>query len=439
LAGWLSASSGLHAQSANAWGVGSTNLDRLPHFWAAVERSNAPVTVVAFGDSVAVQYQSIQFFLFSRLQASHGDAGYAYVDTYNRIAASLGGGASWLGSKTTANPLWWSDYLRLPPGGYVSWADSWTSAGPVACDQVGVFWIAHPGGGAFALSVATNRGVWNAPLVVLDGYSPQPVGRHTNTTLAQASYWLRAESVSGTNLILSPQFLKRTSTGIQTAYLAKVNANLNEILSLSTNLTYPILSALNPQLVVWHAKEVADIGATGLSNRLFGQEAMWRNCVTNGDVVYIGTPYDFRDTNNPVWTPTQNRLVKQAAERDGHGYLDSMTPCVSYPAMVAANFTPDGIHVNNTGNAYLAGIAWRELTWSALRLDRWLTLQSLPGGAQVLSWPSGTNLSYTLQAATDLQNWSPIHTALGDGTRHAVTNVPSASGHQMFRLKLTGN
>ena len=142
---------------------------------------------------------------------------------------------------------------------------------------------------------------------------------------------------------------------------------MNEILSLSTNLTYPILAALNPQLVVWHMKE-GDLGETGLSNRLFGQEAMWRNGVTNGDVVYIGTPYYSGDASNPLATPTQNRLIKQAAERDGRGYLDCMTPCGSYAAMVAANyFTTDGVHVNNIGNTFLANLAWRELIWAALR------------------------------------------------------------------------
>jgi hypothetical protein len=167
VAGLLAAGGGLQAQSTNGWGVGSTNLDRLTHFWAAVERSNGPVTVLAFGDSMAVQYQSIQNFLFSRLQASHGDAGFAYVDHYNRIGAYFGGGAAWLDPKSTAVPLWWSDQIQLPPGGYVSWADSWNTTGPVACDQVGVFWIAHPGGGTFTLGIATNREVWNAPVLVL--------------------------------------------------------------------------------------------------------------------------------------------------------------------------------------------------------------------------------------------------------------------------------
>jgi hypothetical protein len=304
---------------------------------------------------------------------------------------------------------------------------------------VGVFWIAHPGGGTFTLSVATNREVWSAPVLVLDGYSPQPVGRHTNTTLDRASYWLRADGVSGTNLLLSPQFLNRNSTGVCTAYLSKGGANLDEILSLSTNVTYPILAALNPQLVVWHMKEVGDIGEITLSNRLFGQEAMWRNCVTNGDVVYIGTPYDSRDASNPLWTPTQNRLVRQAAERDGRGYLDSMTPCGSYAAMVAANFTTDGIHANNTGNSYLAGLAWRELTWSALRVDRWLAIQPAADGSQGITWPTAPNLTYELQASADLLNWSVVHTAPGDGTRHAFTNAPSAAGSRLFRLRLTGD
>jgi hypothetical protein len=39
-------------------------------------------------------------------------------------------------------------------------------------------------------------------------------------------------------------------------------------------------------------KELGDIGELNLSNRLNDLEAMWSACVSNGDVVYIGTPYD---------------------------------------------------------------------------------------------------------------------------------------------------
>lgn len=438
VAGLLAAGGGLQAQSTNGWGVGSTNLDRLTHFWAAVECSNGPVTVLAFGDSMSLQYRSIQNFLFSRLQASHGDAGFAYVDTYNRIGAYFGGGAAWLDPKSTAVPLWWSDQIQLPPGGYVSWADSWNTAGPVACDQVGVFWIAHPGGGTFTLSIATNRELWSAPVLVLDGYSPQPVGRHTNTTLAQAGYWLRADGGSGTNLLLSPQFLNRTSTGIRTAYLAKGGANLNEILSLSTNLTYPILAALNPQLVVWHMKELADIGAISLSNRLFDLERTWKACMTNGDVLYIGTPYYFMDASSD-YTSTETRLVKQAAERDQRGYLDCMSPCHSYNWLTNQGYMADIVHLNNSGNVYLANLAWPALTWSALRADRRLAIQPAADGSQGVTWPTATNLTYELQTSADLQNWSVVHTAPGDGTHHTFTNAPSAAGNRLFRLRLTGD
>ena len=428
----------LQAQSTEDWGVGSTNLDQLTHFWAAVERSNAPVTVLAFGDSMSLQYQSIQNTLFNRLQASHGSAGYAFLDTYNRIGAYFGGGAAWLDPKTTVAPLWWTDQIQLPPDSYVSWADSWYGLGPVVCDQVGVFWIAHPGGGAFTLSIATNRNVWSAPVMVLDGYSPQPVGRYTNTTLAQASYWLRADGLSGTNLILSPQLLNRASTGIRTAYLAKGGANLNEFFSLSTNITYPILAALDPQLVVWHMKELGDIGEIGLSNRLFDIEAVWKTCLTNGDVIYLGTPYDVRDDSR-FYTPVENRLLKQAAERDGRGYLDCMSPCLSYQCMVSKGYMADIIHINNSGNAYLVNLAWPALTWSALRTDRRLTLQPAADGAQTISWLTATNLTYELQAATDLRRWSPVHTVQGDGARHAFTDTPTTDGSRLFRLKLTGN
>jgi hypothetical protein len=114
------------------------------------------------------------------------------------------------------------------------------------------FWIATPGGGAFNISVSTNGGPWSAPLLRLDGYSPTPAGHYTNLALARQFYRLRLDGVAGTNAILGPQYLDSASTGVNVAFMTQEGANLDQLFALSTNVLYPIFSALNPQLVVWH-------------------------------------------------------------------------------------------------------------------------------------------------------------------------------------------
>ena len=76
------------------------------------------------------------------------------------------------------------------------------------------------------------------------------------------------DGLGGTNLILGPRYLDSTSTGVNVAFMCQDGANLNQLFSLPTNVVAPIIAALNPQLVIWHMKELADIGESALSNRL---------------------------------------------------------------------------------------------------------------------------------------------------------------------------
>lgn len=429
---WLVGSGLSLAQSKNDWGIGSTNLDKLPTFWRAVEHSNGPVTALAFGDSMSDSYRSIATSLFQMLRARFGTAGLGYTDGYDTITPNFTGGAGWV----EWNPaIWWARHWRLPAGDSISWTNRDQGTGAVVCDQVGVCWVAQPDGGPFTLSVSTNGGPWSQPLALLDGYAATPVGRSTNVPADRQPYWLRVDGLGGTNAVLAPLFLDRSSAGLNVAWMARDGQNLGSIFLLSTNITYPILSALNPQLVIWHMKEVGDIGEINLSNRLYDLEAMWKACVTNGDVLYIGTPYDYRDVSTN-YTPRETRLIKEAAVRDHRAYLDCMSPCVSYQWMVAQGYMNDSIHPNNAGCAYLADIAWRHLGFFALRTDRQLSVKPMDGAIR-LQWSSATNLLYELQSSINLSDWTPLQCMPGSGDRQAYTNNPSAASNAFFRLSLS--
>lgn len=411
----------------------TTNQNLIHSFWNAVEQSNGPVTVLAFGDSVSDSYRSIQTYLFYRLQSQLGWAGDTFENFQNTTLWQLGNGSSL--SQPDTN--WWGIYGVIPPNGSLFWTNQASASGSLVCDQLGVFWVAQPNGGSFTLSVSTNGGPWSAPVLTLDGHSPVPVGRYAHATLERQPYRLRVDGVGGTNFILGPRYLDTTSSGIDVAFMTQDGANLDQIFSLSTNILYPILSALNPQLVVWHMKELADIGESGLSNRLYDLEALWKACVTNGDIVYIGTPYDLHDLTED-FTPIQNRLVRQAALRDHRAYLDCMTPCISYQSMTNNGFLDDVVHPSNLCDSFLAGIVWQELGLSALRVDCHIQVESF-GSSFRLLWPTIPNLTYDVQSSTNLMDWATLDSIVGNGQPHAYTNVVSAGSNGFLRLELRSN
>jgi hypothetical protein len=426
--------SNLFADPSDGSGTGSTNLDRLSHFWSAVEASNGPVTVLAYGDSMSMGYQSIATQLIWPLRARLGTAGVSITDgTYGIIPTADGGGGG-----AAPDTHWWAWHFHLPAEGSIYWTNWDDATGTITADEVGLYWISGPGGGEFTFRVSTDGGAAWQLLAVLDGASSEPAGHATNFTIARMPCWLRVDGVSGTNVIVAPQFLDRTSSGVNVAFIDCPGASLDQVFALSTNVSYPILAALNPQLVIWHMKELGDIGETGLSNRLYDLEDMWQAAVTNGDVLYIGTPYDVRDSITN-YTPIETRLVKEAAVRGQRAYLDCMSPGVSYEWMEAHGYMADAVHANSLGDAFLASVGWRELTWSALRVDRHLSLEPGLEGLQLLTWPTATDLNYELQASEDLRDWAPVPTTAGDGARQYFRLDAAASGNRWFRLKVTSN
>ena len=122
----------------------TTNRDQVQHFWSAVDNSNGPVTVLAFGYSMAASYQSIQVFLFGSLQKSLGISGYSLGNVWNAILWQLGNGAYESGPTTN----WWTTHGVLPPGAFLYSTNFGSATGSLVCDRVGVFWIAKPDGGA---------------------------------------------------------------------------------------------------------------------------------------------------------------------------------------------------------------------------------------------------------------------------------------------------
>lgn len=418
------------AQSTNAAWLRTTNRLDAPHFWSAVDASNGPVTVLAIGDSMAEPGRSIQRELFALLQGKLGKAG----DSWLAYGFPTNGAAVINPDTSGPLPTWWSFHYELPPGSAVEWAQRDITQ----ADRIGVYWFAQPKGGEFTITVATNLTNWGPTMLQLDGWAASPEVRYTNFAVPWDRYKVAAQGVSGTNYLLSPEFTDTTSSGIRVAYLSRGGINLHRIFSYPTNLLPALIATLNPQLIVSHMKEYGDIGETGLSNRLYDLEALWRSAVTNGDVAYIGTPYDYRDAAGE-FTGIENVLWREAAVRDGRIYLDCMTPGLSYAAMTNMgwfDYATD-VHPNALGNQYLARTIWSELGFFALRTPRQMEVVPLEEGV-VCRWASVGELRYQVQSSPDLLNWNAEVKLRGTGGTMAWTNS-ATDAIRFFRLSVTAN
>jgi hypothetical protein len=409
--------------------LSSINTDQLARFFAAVEQGTGPVTVVAFGDSLQAPWRSFGRHLGSRLQDLIGRAGIGLASQTPNLALS-----QLLGEATITGPdtNWWMGYYLVPANGAVIWSNQTHTSGSLLADQAGLHYMAAPGGGAFSLSVSSNGGPWTTAQIV-DAVSPQPEGRLAQVSLPLGYYRVRADGLSGTNRILGPELVNSQSRGLKTVYMARDGCNLNQILSVPSSVLGPVLTHLQPTLIHWHMKEYADIGSTSLSNRLRDLEALWRSAAPQADVIYLGTPYEQRDTTNR-WSETQNRIVRQAAQRDHRTYLDCMTPFVSYDFMVNNGYLDDGVHPSNLCYTRMAEIAWKELGFFALKVDRRLRGRALEG-RHLLEWPSVAGITYTLESSPDLSAWWPRLTVAGDGSWLTCTNTLASPA--LFRLRLS--
>lgn len=374
---------------------------------------------------MADSYRSIGFVLINRFAERLGVAGYAFNNYANSLNFNLTNGAQAIGPSA----LWFSGSYQVPPGGGIWWTKQNSSRG-IFSDQIGVFYVAQPQGGPFAVSISTNGRPWGRALV-LNGYAPAPTGCFTNVKVDLNYYQLRIDGISGTNTILGPQLVNAHSNGIKIAFLDYQGIGLDQVTNVPLSVRVPIFQALSPDLLIWHMKED---GSDATRQRLIECERCWSNAIPDCSIVYVGTPYAAVDTNSN-WTMAQNTVVRSIALGYHRTYMDCMTPSVSYPWLVAQGFMADTTHLNLSGSSYLAGFVWDDLGFFAARAPRTLTSQCSPLGV-TLSYTVLTNILYTLEIDDDLPKWQPVRTNLGNNSV-LTTTIPVTNQQRYFRLRLS--
>lgn len=406
----------------------TTNREALANFWNTAEEKQRPVTVLSFGDSMADSYRSPTFYLMKKLETRLGIAGYSLVNYDNKTMYQLIGATTYLAT----TPVWFSTYFSIPAGSGVWW-ESQSPAGGVISDEVGIFYVRHPQGGLLALSISTNSGPW-ATNLVLDGFSPTPMGCFTNVSLPLNRYRLRVDGISGTNFVIGPHLLQAHTNGLHIVFADMYGISLQNVINVPASIREPIFATLRPDLLVWHMKEPIEPLRSGME----ACESWWTNAWPNCDVLYIGTPNTIQDLTEPATATTnQNRIVREVAVSHRRGYVDMMQPGVSYAALTASGLlSSDGVHLTAAGGQWGAEIIWKDMNLFALGLPRSLALQPT-NGLVCVSFATASGAIYGLQTSTNLLDWSPILSVSGNGTSQATNLAPVAK--QFFRLNLTPN
>lgn len=374
---------------------------------------------------MADSYRSPTRYLFDKLSARFGTAGYALNNYRNTALWNLAGGAA------TCPPdgLWFCNSWSVPPGGALWWENQPTPGGVMA-NQAGLFYVRYPGGGSFRLMLSTNGGAWTTALTV-DGFAPEPAGAFTNLFLPTNRYRLRVESDSGTNRIIGPLLVDTNATGLVAAFVDQPGISLASVTNVPLVIRAPILAALQPDLLVWHMKE-SDWPAT--SNRMAACETWWRNARPECDVLYIGTTWVSLDTNS-AWTPAQNEMVRNIAIQHGRAYVDLMQPTISYDWLRTNGYMADGTHVNNAGGLLCADIMWNDLGFFALGLNRRLRVEE-SASQYAVSYTVTTSAVYRLEFSTNLVDWQTLLTNVPTPGVF-TTNLSPVAPRGFFRLGLT--
>lgn len=399
------------APLAAAENLGSVNLHSLASFTISAEASGEPVRVLSLGDSLQAPHRSIGRHLYPSLRSNIGFSGIALPgQTPNLALSQLSGGASVILGDST----WWQPSFEIPAGGSTSWSNQTSATGSLRATRAGIHYIATPHGGMLNVSVSSNGGSWML-LESLDCFSPAAQGRFASWPLATGDYRLRVDGLSGTNRVLGPEIVNTNTSGLVQIFLQRDGVNLSQILGTPPAVLNAVLSNLNPHLVVWHMKELADLNFDQqlLSNRLDQLEAVFRSAIPRAAVIYIGTPFEARDQASDH-TRTQNRVVREAAIRNGRTYVDCMTPFVSYEAMQAAGHLDDAVHPSNLCYQEISRKLWNELGFFALRAPKTLGILQ-QGQSVILRWNTTNTVMYQMEGSTNLTEWDFLEGTAGGG------------------------
>ena len=290
-------------------------------------------------------YGSAERYLLATLQSLDGCAGFGgsdhnYGGNWDNCPAPLGRGIDYnVWCQDVEATLYAADGSNALTSteGFAGNANTATNY----CTQVGLQWMQTPGGGDVAVQLSSkSMGAYYQ--FTISGYATSTNYMQTNWPVAGGNDWRVAlTSLQGTNILLSADFLA-TNGGIQDWCYAKSGATLDNMLATGTNNLARMYAAINPQFIIYHAKDIGE-QPSGLvmSNKLV---QLLQYAPTNAQIVIVGTP--------PIQTGTyqdQNYYYQQVCQAHGWYYADLWSSFNNFQANTNAGLMADSTHPSPLG------------------------------------------------------------------------------------------
>jgi hypothetical protein len=216
-------------------------------------------------------------------------------------------------------------------GGSVVYDQMKSHSATVFANQVGVYWLAWPGGGSNrlvhfngdpGLTYFTNT---TYPGILLDGFAATPTVRYTNwygyeqTNNVVAVNWM----TGGTNIILGVEFLRTNGQGVVCVPWALSAATVLQLTNIGTNVLRQLFGMIQPDMVQYHDKTgTQEQTLDEWTNGLYQALTFARGTSTSNSVVVIGSPFEGREFFGGICT-LQDQMERSVVGRiSGAYYLD---------------------------------------------------------------------------------------------------------------------
>lgn len=214
-----------------------------------------------------------------------------------------------------------------------------------------------PSSGA-ALFISAHSGVTGVAgemVYVKDMVVTQYAAPSVATYNLSANYHrVKVVSTTGTNVVMGPQFSLSTSGGAIGHHIAQGGIDFaNWVTNIAyTNFWGNTLAAIQPDLILWHAKDAA-IDA----NAMNAWHAMVTNNAPNASIIYFGA-YGTGD-GSANYLP-QNAALRAHAVQKGNAYWDLVNRIPDATWLYANNWMNDISHGNANMAQWVAPILWRD-------------------------------------------------------------------------------
>ena len=330
------------------------------------------LNIGCFGDSEPWRiYGQIMYYLSDRYGYSGSLGGQCWQNGTGLVPtnAYVGGVGA-----VDHNTNWFGVHYYLTNAASLTLTNWESSDYSTLASRIEVDWVQNPNGGTWGINIATNNGAFGR-LLTVDGAGVYR-GVFTNVNLPLSNYKLQVTNITGTNCFVGFGIWNPWTNAPRLSYTYSGGLNLNQILSVATNVSYPILSNLQLKTLIFEMKETTGDITTNEMVTLWPQiETFLSNSFPTADIIYVGVNPQ-RDFNpEAIW---QNSYLRSRALATGKTYWDGYFPMVNYATETNNSWVddPNAIHPSSDGSviraaAFVHDFGLGDYTGYRTRLTAW--------------------------------------------------------------------